>query len=145
MKRQIAAGGILDLKGRIGLVAGARHGAGKHIALAAGLILCLVFAAGRAFSDRPQNRASHSGGLSGPERAVCKRIRIHPQCPRAHLAYAQLLAGLGRNTEAKRELGAAERLEPGLPFAAPATVEELARKLGMSEQLPKRKQNRFHY
>jgi hypothetical protein len=115
------------------------------IALASGLMLCLVFAATRAFPDRPADRASHSDGLSGPERAVCERIRIHPQCPRAHLAYAQLLAQLGRNGEARRQLGEAERLEPGLPFAPPATVDELARKLGMSEQLPKRKQTQFHF
>jgi uncharacterized protein len=76
---------------------------------------------------------------------VCERIRIHPGCPRAHFAYAQLLAGLGRDGEARRELGEAERLEPGLPFAPRATVDELARKLGMSEQLPKRKQTRLHF
>ena len=76
---------------------------------------------------------------------MCERIRIHPQCPRAHLAYAQLLAQLGRNGEARRELGEAERLEPGLPFAPPATVDELARELGMSEQLPKLKQTQFHF
>jgi hypothetical protein len=108
-------------------------------------MLCLVFAVTRAFSDRPADRASESGGLSGPERAVCERIRIHPQCPRAHLAYAQLLAELGRKGEARRELGEAERLEPGLPFAPPATVDELAHKLGMSEQIPKPKQTRFHF
>jgi hypothetical protein len=108
-------------------------------------MLCLVLAATRAFSDRPADRASQSGGLSGPERAVCERIRIHPQCPKAHLAYAQLLAQLGRNGEARRELGKAERLEPGLPFAPRATVDELARKLGMSEQFAKRKQTQFHF
>ena len=70
---------------------------------------------------------------------------MHPQCPRAHLAYAQLLAGLGRNREARRELGEAERLEPGLPFASPATVSELARKLGMSEQISAPRQTRFHF
>ena len=108
-------------------------------------MMCLVFAATRAFPDRPADRASHRGGLSGPERAVCERIRIHPQCPKAHLAYAQLLAQLGRNGEARRELGEAERLEPGLPFAPPATVDELARKLGMSQQLSKLKQTQFHF
>ena len=76
---------------------------------------------------------------------MCERIRIHPQCPRAHLAYAQLLAQLGRNGEARRELGEAERLEPGLPFAPPAAVDELARKLGMSQQLSKLKQTQFHF
>jgi hypothetical protein len=108
-------------------------------------MLCLAFAATRAFRDRPADRAAQSGGLSGPERAVRERIRIHPQCPRAHLAYAQLLAQLGRDGEAKRELGEAERLEPGLPFAPRATVDELARKLGMIEQLPKRRQTEFHF
>jgi len=115
------------------------------VALATGLMLCLVFAATRALPDRLADRPSQSGGLSGPERAVCERIRIHPGCPRAHLAYAQLLAELGRKGEARRELGEAERLEPGLPFAPPATVDELARKLGMSEQIPKRKQTQFHF
>lgn len=76
---------------------------------------------------------------------MCQRIRIHPQCPKAHLAYAQLLAQRGRNSEARRELGEAERLEPGLPFAPPATVDELARKIGMSEQIPKRRQTQFHF
>ncbi len=76
---------------------------------------------------------------------MCERIRIHPDCPKAHLAYAQLLAGAGRNVEARRELSEAQRLAPGLPFAPPAAVDELARKLGMIEQLPKRRQTQFHF
>lgn len=76
---------------------------------------------------------------------MCERIRIHPQCPKAHLAYAQLLAQMDRIGEARRELGEAERLEPGLPFAPRATVDELARKLGMIEQIPKRTQTQFHF
>jgi len=99
----------------------------------------------RAYSDRTVDRASATGGMSGPERAVCDRIRAHPGCPRAHLAYAQLLAGQGRIGEARRELAAAERLQPGLSFAPTATVDELARRLGMSDQLPKRTQTRFHF
>ncbi|HUY26284.1 MAG TPA: hypothetical protein VMV27_02590 [Candidatus Binataceae bacterium] len=145
MKEQTAAGGILGLKGRIGRMTGAGHGVGRRIALAAGMMLCMALAATRAFSERPADRAAQGSGLSGPERAVCERIRIHPQCPRAHLAYAQLLAQLGRNGEAKRELGEAQRLEPGLSFAPPATLDELARKLGMTEQLAKRKQTRSHF
>lgn len=81
--------------------------------------------------------------MSAAEWSVCERIRIHPQCPRAHLAYAQLLAEAGRNVEARRELSEAERLQPGLPFAPRATVDELARKLGMSDDFPT--QTRFHF
>jgi Flp pilus assembly protein TadD len=102
-------------------------------------MLCLAFAAARAFAVR----AANGGGSSGAERVVRERIRIHPQCPRAHLAYAQLLAEMGREGEARRELREAERLQPGLSFASPATVDDLARKLGMSQQLPK--QSRFHF
>lgn len=81
--------------------------------------------------------AHESGDLSAAERAVRERIRIHPGCPRAHLAYAELLAQQGRTAEARSELTEAERLEPGLPFASPAAVHELALKLGIAGQLPK--------
>ena len=118
------------------------------IALGAGLIACVAFAARPAFADSPSahlNRAPQSKELSEAERAVRERIRIHPRCPRAHLAYAQLLAEEGRNDEARRELTEAERLEPGLPFAPPASVGELARKLRMSDQLPRGKQTQWHF
>jgi hypothetical protein len=114
---------------------------GAALALVLGFLVWPVLAATPTFAGQPADKltqALESGDLSAPERAVRERIRIHPGCPRAHLAYASLLAQQGRNREARSELTEAERLEPGLPFASPGTVDELARKLGMAGRFPKR-------
>lgn len=79
--------------------------------------------------------ASECPGQTQSERAVKERIRIHPGCPRAHFAYAQLLSEQGRNEEARRELREAQRLQPGLSFVPDKTVSALAGKLGMSDEI----------
>ncbi len=111
-----------------------------------GLLAWPALASAPALAGQPGSKlqqALASGDLPTAERAVRDRIRAHPECPRAHLAYAALLAQQGRKTEARRELLEAERLEPGLPFAPPSAVGELARKLGIADQLPKRTQWHF--
>lgn len=88
-------------------------------------------------------RAAQCASDAHAERVIKERIRIHPGCPRAHFAYAQLLAGQSRNQEARRELREAERLQPGLSFAPANGVNDLARKLGMSDEIAHPRQ--FHF
>jgi hypothetical protein len=56
-------------------------------------------------------------------------LRAHPNSAKAHFVNAELLARLGRLGDAEAELRAAERLEPGLPFATPQAVQELHRRV----------------
>ena len=123
-----------------------RNACGPRLTCAAlmlvlGLLVWPALASTSALAGQPGSKlrqALSSGDLPTAERAVREQVRAHPQCPRAHLAYAALLAQQGRKTRARHELLEAERLEPGLPFAPPSAVDELARKLGIADQLPKR-------
>ena len=118
------------------------------LALVLWFLVWPVLAATPTFAGQPADKikqALESGDLSASERAMRERIRIHPGCPRAHLAYAALLAQQGRNAEGRRELTEAERLEPGLSFASPGAVGELARRLGMAGRLPKPRPTQWSY
>ncbi|HAN54802.1 MAG TPA: hypothetical protein DCQ77_00750 [Betaproteobacteria bacterium] len=52
-------------------------------------------------------------------------IQAHPNSGKARFVEAEILAKQGRSGNVAAELNAAERLEPGLPFARPQAVEEL--------------------
>jgi hypothetical protein len=52
-------------------------------------------------------------------------LHDHPNSGKAHFVESELLAKEGRVANARTELATAERLEPGLPFAKPAAVQEL--------------------
>ncbi len=88
-------------------------------------------------------RALECASATHEEHVIKERIRIHPGCPKAHFAYAQLLAKQNRNDEARRELREAERLQPGLAFAPANDVSDLSRKLGVSDEVAHSQQ--FHY
>ncbi len=137
---------------RIARLASSPRGAGHPwltcaaLMLAVRLVVWPALADTLAFAAQPGSRlrrALASGDLPTAERAVREQVRAHPQCPRAHLAYAALLARQGHKTRARHELLEAERLEPGLPFAPPNAVDDLARKLGIADRLPKRTQWHF--
>jgi hypothetical protein len=69
--------------------------------------------------------AAKSGHLDQAQQMMQQVLRDHPDSGKAHFVEAELLAKQGDLSGARKELGAAERLEPGLPFAKPAAVEEL--------------------
>ncbi len=70
-------------------------------------------------------RAAEAGNLAQAEAMMNQVLRDHPNSGKAHYIDAQVLAKAGRLDMAKAELATAERLEPGLPFAKPAAVQEL--------------------
>lgn len=93
-----------------------------------------VFAAGTAFADVPSMRqvedAAQAGRLNEAHGMMQQVLKEHPASAKAHFVDAEILAKAGRMPEAKDELNAAEKLEPGLPFAKPFAVQELKAKLG---------------
>jgi hypothetical protein len=54
----------------------------------------------------------------------------HPNSSQAHYVQAELYAREGKTALGRAELGTAEQLKPGLPFANPRSVEELKAQLG---------------
>ncbi len=117
----------------------------RRYAIAAAAIAAIVAVSIRiGFARRSVDpRALECATETHEENVVKERIRIHPGCPKAHFAYAQLLAKQNRRDEARRELRRAESLQPGLAFAPPTTVNDLASKLGMSDEVAHPRQFRF--
>ncbi|HTD04739.1 tetratricopeptide repeat protein [Undibacterium sp.] len=70
-------------------------------------------------------QAAESGKMGEAQDMMQKVLRDHPNSAKAHFVEAELLAKQGRFANAETELSTAERLEPGLPFAKPAAVQEL--------------------
>lgn len=66
-----------------------------------------------------------AGHLAQAQQMMEMVLRDHPNSGKAHFVEAELLARQGQLSNAKNELASAERLEPGLPFARPAAVQEL--------------------
>jgi len=69
--------------------------------------------------------AAESGNLAQAQRMMSEVLRAHPNSAKAHYVEAELLAKQGQLAAAAAELGTAERLDPGLPFARPEAVREL--------------------
>jgi len=74
-------------------------------------------------------QAAESGRLKEAEAMMSQVLREHPNSAKAHFVEAELLAREGRPDSAKAELATAERLEPGLAFAKPQSVEALRNRL----------------
>lgn len=68
---------------------------------------------------------ANAGHLAQAQQMMTTVLRDHPNSGKAHFVEAELLARQGRLSNAQNELASAERLEPGLPFAKPAAVQEL--------------------
>lgn len=68
---------------------------------------------------------ANAGHLAQAQQMMATVLRDHPNSGKAHFVEAELLARQGRLNNAQNELTSAERLEPGLPFAKPAAVQEL--------------------
>lgn len=70
-------------------------------------------------------KAAESGRMDDAQRMMDTVLKEHPNSAKAHFVEAELLAKQGRMDMAEGELGNAERLKPGLPFASPKAVQEL--------------------
>lgn len=69
--------------------------------------------------------AAESGKFNEAQSMMDKVLRDHPNSAKAHFVEAGLLAKQGLFSNAGVELNAAERLEPGLPFAKPEALQNL--------------------
>lgn len=89
-----------------------------------------MLVAGIAFADDVPTlhqiyEAAQAGRMNDAQAMINKVLKEHPGSAKAHYVDAELLARTGRMAEARAELGTAERLEPGLPFATPQAVQQL--------------------
>lgn len=77
-------------------------------------------------------QAAESGDLKMAQSMMDKVLRDHPNSAKAHFVEAEILAKQGKLDMAKAELGTAERLDPGLPFAKSESVIALKQRLNLS-------------
>ena len=70
-------------------------------------------------------QAAEAGRYIEAQAMMDQVLRDHPNSAKAHFVEAELLAKQGRGPAAQAELAIAERLEPGLPFAKAAAVQDL--------------------
>ncbi len=73
--------------------------------------------------------AANAGRLNDAQSMMDKVLQSHPNSAKAHFVEAEIMARQGRNDSAASELGTAERLAPGLPFAKPDSVEKLRQRI----------------
>ena len=100
------------------------------------LLASLALAGWNAFAADPTlhevYQAAEAGNYREAQAMMDQVLRDHPNSAKAHFVEAELLAKQGRLAEARGELATAERLQPGLPFAKPGSVEELKARLASS-------------
>lgn len=100
----------------------------RHVFIAFSLSAALLGSAS-AFAADPGIQqvyaAASSGHLDQALQMMRQVLRDHPDSGKAHFVEAELLARQGDRFGARNELNTAERLEPGLPFAKPSSVQEL--------------------
>lgn len=77
--------------------------------------------------------AAQAGRLPQAQQMMDQVLRDHPQSGKAHYVAAELYAREGNFPAARRELGSAQTLAPGLPFARPASVQALQRELAQGQ------------
>jgi hypothetical protein len=98
-----------------------------------GLVALLATGSGFAASALPNKdqiyEAANSGQLALAQREIEQVLQARPQSGEAHYVQAELFAREGNIAGARAELNRAEQLEPGLPFARAASVNELERQL----------------
>jgi hypothetical protein len=73
---------------------------------------------------------ANAGHVSQAQQMIDQVLRDHPRSAKAHYVAAELAAREGSMGAARSELGQAEQLDPGLPFAKPQAVQALKAELG---------------
>lgn len=76
--------------------------------------------------------AAQGGHLDQAQQMMTQVLADHPNSGQAHYVQAELYARAGKTALARSELGTAEQLKPGLPFANPRSVQELKAQLGLA-------------
>ncbi|MDE2260807.1 MAG: tetratricopeptide repeat protein [Betaproteobacteria bacterium] len=73
--------------------------------------------------------ATRSGHIAEARKMMQEVVSLHPNSAKAHYVNAEVLAQSGDIAAARNELAMAEKLEPGLPFANPNSVQQLRQEL----------------
>jgi len=81
--------------------------------------------------------AADAGHLDQAQEMMSQVLRDHPRSARAHYVEAQLLAQGKDFPRARQELDTALRLQPGMQFANPESVQALQAELAKTQSLPK--------
>ncbi len=76
--------------------------------------------------------AAEAGKFGEAQAMMDKVLRDHPNSAKAHYVEAELLAKQGQLSGASSELSTAEKLDPGLPFVKPQTLQNLKAQIGSS-------------
>ena len=97
----------------------------RKVILAASVLFCTTAFADDSPSLHQVYEAAQAGRLDDAQKMMDKVLAAHPDSGKAHFVEAEILAKEGRRADAAAELGKAERLAPGLPFAKPEAVQEL--------------------
>jgi hypothetical protein len=100
------------------------------VSVARASLLCVALAMGAsALAAEPTlnevYEAVRAGHLDQAQRMMTEVLRDHPGSAKAHYVEAEILVKGGQYGEARGELGRAEQLAPGLPFASATSVQEL--------------------
>jgi hypothetical protein len=82
--------------------------------------------------------AARTGHLDQAQQMMGQVLRDHPQSAKAHYVAAELYARGGDAPLARQELDTAQKLEPGLPFVRPESVQELQRELTQPQFVQRR-------
>ena len=95
-----------------------------------GLMAAMLIASGIALAENAPSidqvyKAAESGNLAEAQRMMDVVLQQHPDSAKAHFVEAEISAKQGQMDKAASELGTAERLKPGLPFAKPEAVQDL--------------------
>ena len=97
------------------------------------IILVALAGSGVALAALPTphevRQAAESGHLAQAQQMIEQVLQEKPRSGEAHYVAAEIYAREGNLSLARQELTTAESLEPGLPFAKPASVAALQRQL----------------
>lgn len=95
------------------------------VAMSAGLLFGSASVLAADATIQQVYEAADSGHLDRAKQMMRDVLRDHPNSGKAHFVESELLAKQGDLGDARSELAKARNLEPGLPFAKPAAVQEL--------------------
>ncbi|HEY8160038.1 MAG TPA: tetratricopeptide repeat protein [Methylobacter sp.] len=103
------------------------------------ITLALLFLTASAFAeDEPTMHqvylAAEAGKFNEAQSMMDKVLRDHPNSAKAHFVEAELLAKQGLFSKADVELNNAERLNPGLSFTKPETVQNLKSRIASASK-----------
>ena len=104
------------------------------LALGMGVTLAFMSPSFAQAADPTMNQiydAAAAGHLDQAQQMISQVLTDHPNSAKAHYVQAELYAKEGKPSQARAELGTAERLNPGLTSFSPRSVQELKSQLGL--------------